>query len=83
MNDKWDVKQDVKQRDSGSNTVISSLLKTAGGMRGISEVLQQSQFESLLVSVQLSDDNLNEADLLSRILGIEPLISEQEHGNKV
>jgi hypothetical protein len=83
MNDKWDVKQDVKQRNSGSNTVISSLLKTAGGMRGISEVLQQSQFESLLVSVQLSDDNLNEADLLSRILGIEPLISEQEHGNKV
>jgi len=51
-------------------------------MTGISEVLQQSQFESLLVRVQLNDDSLNEIDLLSRILGIEPLISEQEHGKK-
>jgi len=69
--------------EPGANTVISSLLKTAGGMTEISAVLQQSQYESLLVAVQLNDDDLNEADLLSRILGVEPLISEQEHGNKV
>ena len=78
-----DGKLDIEQREPGANTVISSLLKTAGGMRGISEVLQQSQFESLLGRVQLGDDSLNEIDLLSRILGIEPLISEQEHGQKV
>jgi len=78
-----DGKLDVEQSKTGANTVISSLLKTAGGMTGISAVLQQSQFESLLLSVQLADDDLNEADLLSRILGVEPLISEQEHGNKV
>ncbi|SQD79356.1 hypothetical protein [Moritella yayanosii] len=79
-----DGKLDVEQGKSGTNTVISSLLKTAGGMTGISAVLQQSKFESLLLSVQLAeDDDLNEVDLLSRILGIEPLISEQEHGNKV
>ncbi|CAM3201138.1 hypothetical protein [Moritella viscosa] len=77
-----DGKLDIEQRESGANTVISSLLNTAGGMTGISEVLQQSQFESLLVRVQLNDDSLNEIDLLSRILGIEPLISEQEHGKK-
>ncbi|NQZ48639.1 MAG: hypothetical protein HRT95_00200 [Moritella sp.] len=78
-----DGKLDVEQGKSGTNTVISSLLKTAGGMTGISEILQQSQFESLLLSVQLADNDLNEVDLLSRILGVEPLISEQEHGNKV
>ncbi|EDM66553.1 MAG: hypothetical protein COA76_16725 [Moritella sp.] len=79
-----DGKLDVEQGKLGANTVISSLLKTAGGMTGISAVLQQSKFESLLLSVQLADDDdLNEVDLLSRILGIEPLISEQEHGNKV
>ncbi|MCJ8351642.1 hypothetical protein [Moritella sp.] len=78
-----DGKLDVEQGKLGTNTVISSLLKTAGGMTGISEILQQSQFESLLLSVQLADDDLNEVDLLSRILGVEPLISEQEHGNKV
>jgi len=78
-----DGKLNIEQRESGTNTVISSLLKTAGGMTGISAVLQQSQFESLLVKVHLGEDNLNEADLLSRILGVEPLISEQEHGNKV
>ncbi|NQZ94830.1 MAG: hypothetical protein HRT97_21170 [Moritella sp.] len=79
-----DGKLDVEQGQLGANTVISSLLKTAGGMTGISAVLQQSKFESLLLSVQLADDDdLNEVDLLSRILGIEPLISEQEHGNKV
>ena len=78
-----DGKLDIEQRESGANTVISSLLKTAGGMTGISAVLQQSKFESLLISVQLADDDLNEVDLLSRILGVEPLISEQEHGNKV
>lgn len=78
-----DGKLDVEQGQLGTNTVISSLLKTAGGMTGISEILQQSQFESLLLSVQLADDDLNEVDLLSRILGVEPLISEQEHGNKV
>ena len=78
-----DGKLDVEQGQLGTNTVISSLLKTAGGMTGISEILQQSHFESLLLSVQLADDDLNEVDLLSRILGIEPLISEQEHGNKV
>ncbi|MFT5806492.1 MAG: hypothetical protein ACI9LG_000755 [Moritella dasanensis] len=78
-----DGKLDIEQRESGANTVISSLLKTAGGMTGISAVLQQSKFESLLLSVQLADDDLNEVDLLSRILGVEPLISEQEHGNKV
>jgi len=72
---------DREQRESGANTVISSLLKTAGGMTGISAVLQQSKFESLLLSVQLADDDLNEVDLLSRILGVEPLISEQEYGN--
>ena len=44
-----DGKLDIEQRESGANTVISSLLNTAGGMTGISEVLQQSQFESLLV----------------------------------
>ncbi len=78
-----DGKLDIEKRETGANTVISSLLKTAGGMTGISEVLQQSRFESLLVNVQLSDESLNEVDLLSRILGVEPLISEQEHGNKV
>lgn len=78
-----DGKLDVEQGKLGTNTVISSLLKTAGGMTGISEILQQSQFESLLLSVQLADNDLNEVDLLSRILGVEPLISEQEHGNKV
>ncbi|WP_017223726.1 hypothetical protein [Moritella dasanensis] len=78
-----DGKLDIEQRESGANTVISSLLKTAGGMTGISAVLQQSKFESLLLSVQLADDDLNEVDLLSRLLGVEPLISEQEHGNKV
>ena len=78
-----DGELDVEQGKSGTNTVISSLLKTAGGMTGISEILQQSQFESLLLSVQLADNDLNEVDLLSRILGVEPLISEQEHGNKV
>ena len=78
-----DGKLDVEQGQLGTNTVISSLLKTAGGMTGSSEILQQSQFESLLLSVQLADDDLNEVDLLSRILGVEPLISEQEHGNKV
>ncbi len=78
-----DGKLDIDKRELGANTVISSLLKTAGGMTGISEVLQQSRFESLLVEVHLGEDNVNEADLLSRILGVEPLISEQEHGNKV
>ncbi|PKH05838.1 hypothetical protein [Moritella sp. Urea-trap-13] len=76
-----DGKLDREQRESGANTVISSLLKTAGGMTGISAVLHQSKFESLLLSVQLADDDLNEVDLLSRLLGIEPLISEQEYGN--
>ncbi|MDX2319185.1 MAG: hypothetical protein QNK26_01135 [Moritella sp.] len=74
---------ETEQRELGANTVISSLLKTAGGMTGISAILQQSKFESLLLSVQLADDNLNDVDLLSRILGVEPLISEQEHGQKV
>ncbi|QUM78370.1 hypothetical protein HWV00_20320 [Moritella sp. 24] len=74
---------DIEKRELETDTVISSLLKTAGGMTGISAILQQSKFESLLVSVQLSDNDLDEVDLLSRILGVEPLISEQEHGNKV
>ena len=60
-----DGKLDIEQRESGANTVISSLLNTAGGMTGISEVLQQSQFESLLVRVQLNDESLNEIDLIS------------------
>jgi len=74
---------DIEKIELETDTVISSLLKTAGGMTGISAILQQSKFESLLVSVQLSDNDLDEVDLLSRILGVEPLISEQEHGNKV
>lgn len=70
---------DVERGKRVKNTVISSLLTTAGGIAEIKKVLQQTRFESQLVNLQSAAGELNDADILSRMLGVEPLISEQEH----
>ena len=70
---------DVERSKRVKNTVISSLLTTAGGITEIRKVLQQTRFESQLVNLQSAAGELNDADILSRMLGVEPLISEQEH----
>ena len=70
---------DVERGKRVNNTVILTLLTTAGGITEIKKVLQQTRFESQLVNLQATASELNDADLLSRMLGVEPLISEQEH----
>jgi hypothetical protein len=76
-----DGNNDIGPAGQVGNTVISSLLNTAGGISGIKQALQQTRFESQMRRLLLAESDLNEADLLARMLGVEPLISEQEYAS--
>ena len=70
---------DTGRNNDVNNNVISSLLTTAGGIPGIAAMLRNSQLESQLLGVYLTNDGASDFALLSSLLGVEPLISEQEY----
>ena len=64
---------------SGSDSGPFEISWNTPGDKVISLLVERNNCESQLVNLQATASELNDADLLSRMLGVEPLISEQEH----
>lgn len=72
------VRENARCEKVGSG-VISSLLNTAGGIQGVTQIVRHSTFESRLLNAYLATSDVNDIDLLTQLLGVEPLVSEQEY----
>jgi len=70
---------DTGQNNKVNNNVVSSLLATAGGIPGIAAMIRSSKLESQLLGAYLINGDASDFALLSSLLGVEPLISEQEY----